>query len=350
MARVRFNNVGIKAVSACVPRIVQKTKELSYMLSAEAISGLENSTGIKERRLSTSEICTSDLCYEAAKQLLAENSIPLDSIDMLLFMSQTADYKIPTTSTILQNRLNLPKTCACMDLVNACSGFVYALSSAYSYVSMDGINRVLVLSGDTISKVLNKTDKVSYPVFGDAGTAVLVEKGNYGESFFELGSNGRGSSSIVIPAENGGRNPIESDSFAEKEAGDNIKRSDLQMKMDGMDVFSFAISTIPKSLKAVFEYSKKKDSDVDLYLLHQANKYILDIVAKKLKIDMGKIPVNIDRFGNTSSASIPLLLSSEYGEATLAKKCMLCGFGAGLSWASAYLQLNDCRIGKLIEL
>lgn len=165
MAKINFNNVGIKAVSACVLKTIQKTAGLSYFLSDEAISGLENSTGIKERRLATSEICTSDLCFEAAKKLMDENNIEPDSIDMLLFMSQTADYKIPTTSIILQKRLGLSKTCACMDLVNACSGFVYRLSSAYSYASMDGINRVLFLSGDTISKVLNKKDKVSYPVF-----------------------------------------------------------------------------------------------------------------------------------------------------------------------------------------
>lgn len=350
MAKVRFEKVGIKAINACVPKNVQKTKDLSYMLSDDAILGLENSTGIKERRLATPEICTSDLCYEAAMQLITDNSISPDSIDMLLFMSQTADYKIPTTSTVLQRRLKIPKSCACLDLVNACSGFVYALSSAYSFASMDGIDRVLVLSGDTISKILNKTDKISYPVFGDAGTAVLVEKGNYGDSFFELGSNGEGYESIMVFAENGGRNPINPNSYIEKEFADKIKRSDLQMKMEGMDVFSFAISTIPKSIKSIFDYSEKTDSDVDLYLLHQANKYILNIIAKKLKINENKIPINIDRFGNTSSASIPLLLNSEFGQSRLTKKCMLCGFGAGLSWATAYIHLKDCIIGKLLEL
>lgn len=350
MARIKFNNVGIKAVAACVPRNKQKTKELSYMLNDEAINGLETSTGILERRISTADICTSDLCFEAAKKLMEENNIVPDSIDMLLFMSQTSDYRIPTTSTILQNKLGLPKTTACLDLVNACSGFVYALSTAFSYASMEGINRVLLLSGDTISKVLNKNDKVSYPVFGDAGTAVLIEKGMYEPSFFELGSNGGGYDSIVIRAENGGRNSITQESLVEKLDTDGISRNDLQMKMDGMDVFSFAISTVPKSFKSVWELSEKTDNDVDLYLLHQANKYILQTVSKKLKIDIGKIPMNIDRFGNTSSASIPLLLSSEFGESTLTKKCMMCGFGAGLSWASSYIQLKDCKVSELIEL
>ena len=350
MARIRYNNVGIKAISACVPKNKQKTKDLDYFLNDEAISSLENSTGIKERRLSTPEICTSDLCYEAAKKLIDENKIEPDSIDMLLFMSQTADYKIPTTSTILQKRLGLPKSCACLDLVNACSGFVYALSTAYSYVSMDGINRILLLSGDTISKVLNKKDKVSYPVFGDAGTAALIEKGKYSESWFELGSNGSGYDSILISAENGGRIPIDNDSLIEKTTDDGSLRSAIQMKMDGMDVFSFAIFAVPKTLKSVFEFSGKTDADVDYYLLHQANKYILEVVSKKLKINITKIPMNIDRFGNTSSASIPLLLTSEFGESELTKNCMICGFGAGLSWASAYLQLKDCKISKLIEI
>ena len=350
MAKIQFNNVGIRAVCACVPKNKQKTKELSYFLNDEAIAGLENSTGIKERRLTTPDICTSDLCYEAAKKIIEDNDVKPESIDMLLFMSQTADYKIPTTSTILQSKLGLPKTCACLDLVNACSGFVYALSTAYSYVSMEGINRILLCSGDTISKVLNKKDKISYPVFGDAGTAVLIEKGNFGESWFELGSNGAGWDSILIQDENGGRNLISQESFIERELVDGSYRSSSQMKMDGMDVFSFAISTVPKSIKSVFEYSCKNDSDVDLYLLHQANKYILEVVSKKLKIDLSKIPMNIDRFGNTSSASIPLLLSSEFGKKELTKNCLLCGFGAGLSWATSYLSLRNCKISKLIEL
>lgn len=350
MANLKFSNVSIKAISSCVPLKKQLTKELSYMLDDEAIHTLESSTGIMERRISTPDICTSDLCYEAAKKLIQDNNIELDSIDMILFMSQTADYKIPTTSTIIQSRLGLSKKTACLDLVKACSGFVYALSTAFAYCSIEGINRILLLSGDTISKVLNPTDKVSYPVFGDAGTATLIEKGNYGYSYFNLGSNGDGANSIIIPALNGGRNPITKDSFIEREFDDNIKRCDLQMKMDGMDVFSFAISTVPKSIKSVYEFSKCSDDIIDLYLLHQANKYILQVVSKKLKIDISKIPVNIDRFGNTSSASIPLLLSSEFGGSNLSKKVMLCGFGAGLSWGSCLLQLELCNISELIEL
>lgn len=350
MAQIKFNGVGIKAVAACVPKNKQATKELSYMLDEESINGLETTTGIKERRLSTPGICTSDLCFEAAQKLLKENNVDVSSIDMLLFMSQTPDYKIPTTSTVLQNRLGLPKTTACLDLVNACSGFVYALSTAFAYASSAGIERILLLSGDTISKVLNKTDKVSYPVFGDAGTAVLVEKGNYSASYFDMGSNGGGVNSIIIPSANGGRNQITELSLVEKSVGAGVMRNDIQMKMDGMDVFSFAISFVPKTIKNVLALSEKTDSDVDLYLLHQANKYILQTVSKKLKISMDKIPVNIDRFGNTSSASIPLLLSSEFGGRQLTKKCVQCGFGAGLSWASCYLALENCNISELIEI
>ena len=154
----------------------------------------------------------------------------------------------------------------------------------------------------------------------------------------------------MVFSENGGRNKIKAESFVEKDVGNGMVRSDLQMKMDGMDVFSFAISTVPKSIKAVFNLSGKTDSDVDLYLLHQANKYILEVVAKKLKISMDKIPMNIGCFGNTSSASIPLLLSSEFGECSLSKSCMMCGFGAGLSWASCWVRLSECKISRLIEL
>lgn len=350
MARIRCSNVGIRAINACVPKQKKRTQEFSSILSAEAIADIEHTVGIAERRIAGADICTSDLCYTAAAQLLHDNGIEPQSIDMLLFMSQTGDYKIPMTSTLLQDRLGLPKSCACLDLVNACSGFVYALSTAYSYASMEGIDRVLLLTGDTLSKLLSTSDTVSAPVFGDAGTAVLVEKGSYGSSYFELGSSGRDYESIIIRAENGGRNPITQDSLQERDAGDGIMRSGLQLKMEGMDVFSFAITTVPKSIRALYEYSGTTDADVDLYLLHQANRYILDIVAKKLKTAREKIPTNLGLYGNTSSASIPLLLCTEFEHTKLSKRCVLCGFGAGLSWASAYLRLTDCAIGTLAEL
>lgn len=353
MANLFFYNVGIKAISACVPKNVETIKSLEYMFSEADAENFFRKTGIYERRIATENICASDLCYEAAKNLLAENNISPDSIDVLLFMSQTGDYKIPATSVILQERLGLSKETACMDLNLACSGFVYALSTAYTYVSTAGVNRVLILTGETLSKVLNKNDNAEYPIFGDAGTAVLVERGDYGDSFFVLGSNGKGFSTINILDSIGGRNTVSLDSFEEKKYPDGIKRNGMQMYMDGMGVYSFTLKAVPDNIRSLLKILNNKNIDfskIDLFLIHQANKLILDTLAKKIKIPYEKMPSNIEKYGNTSSASIPLILGTDYQEKSVSAKCLLSGFGAGLSYASAYICLLETKIGKLVEL
>ena len=356
MANLIFEQIGIKAVSSCVPKNIERTKELTNIFSsAEDAEKFIKSTGIEQRHISDT-ICSSDLCLAAAKQLISENQIDTNSIDVLLFMSQTGDYKIPATSTILQERLGLSKDTACMDLNLACSGFIYGLATAFSFANNPHINKVLLLTGETLSKVLNKNDSTVYPIFGDAGTAVLIEKGNYKTSFFCLGTDGRGAKTIIIPSENGGRTPITAFSVEEREQSDHIKRSDLQMFMDGMGVFSFTLQAVPKNINNVLDLISSVDStfnkeNIDYYLLHQANKLIIDTMAKRLRIPAEKVPTNIKEFGNVSSASIPLLLTTEFGaDNVFSKNCIMCGFGAGLSWGAAYISFEKCNISKLIEL
>lgn len=353
MAKFCYHNVGIKSLVTCIPKQIEKIDSLVNLFDSNEAEKFYKSTGIKERRIATQSICSSDLCLEAAKELIRINNIQLDSIDVLLFMSQTADYKIPATAPIIQNKLGLSTDTACMDLSLACSGFVYALSTAYAYASLESVNRVLLLNGETLSKVINKKDKSEYPIFGDAGSAILVEKGNFGDSYFSLGSNGKGFDTIIIPSCIGGRNELKEESFIEKKYPDGIMRSDLQMYMDGMGVFSFTLKPVPDNIKSVInileENNISKDK-IDLYLIHQANKYILDTIAKKTDIPKDKMPSNIENFGNTSSVSIPLILGTEFSNQLLSKNCLLCGFGAGLSWGSAYITLNNTKIGKVIEL
>ena len=145
MATITYNNVGIKAMTACVPSNIAYNKDLTYLMSQEEVDKMINSVGIHERRISDMDVCASDLCYKAAIKLFEDNNITPDSVDMILFMSQTADYRIPSTSCILQNRLGIPKSCACMDLALGCSGYVYALSTAFAYASMEGIDRKSVV-------------------------------------------------------------------------------------------------------------------------------------------------------------------------------------------------------------
>ena len=327
MAKITFHGVGIKALSACVPPEIVYNKDLGYLIP---------------------DVTASDLCFKAARRLMEDNQIAPESIDVLLFMSQTADYRIPATSCLLQQRLGLPRETLCFDISLGCSGYLFALSTAFAYASMQGINRVLLLDGETFSKIVNRRDKVDWPLYGDAGTATLIEKGDYGDSTFMLYTDGSGENTLKIHA--GMRNPITPDSCVEREQEEGNIRSDLEVFMDGMDVFNFAISKVPKSIKLLLKETEKTINDVDYLVFHQANRFMMDFFVKKLKISPDRVPYCISKYGNTSSASVPLTVSSELsGQLDGSHTVVMSAFGAGLSWGAAIMQMRDCKVSPVIE-
>lgn len=348
MAIIKYKDVGIKAISACVPKKIVYNKDLGYLIPEDEIQKTIDSIGIQERRIADDNTFASDLCYKAAKQLLEENNVALDSIDVLLFVSQAPDYRIPATAPLLQHRLGLAKTTACFDISLGCSGFVYALSTAYAYASMEGVNRVLLLDGETFSKIVNRKDKVDWPLYGDAGTATLIEKGNYGESTFLLMSDGEGENAVKIHSSM--RNPITADSLIEKEREDGNIRTDLEVFMDGMDVFNFAMRVVPKSIKEIIKITNTSLEDIDYLVFHQANKFMTDFFIKKLKFDPVKVPYCIQKYGNTSSCSVALTIVSELeNKLKESKNVIMSGFGAGLSWATAQITMKDCNVSHITE-
>lgn len=348
MAKITFHGVGISALSACVPVTVVHNKDLGYLIPEEEIEKTINNIGIEERRIADDDVMASDLCYKAARQLMADNDIAPESIDVLLFMSQTPDYRIPATSCLLQNRLGLSQETMCLDISLGCSGYLFALSTAFAYASMPGVNRVLLLDGETFSKIVNRRDKVDWPLYGDAGTATLVEKGDFGESTFMLNTDGSGEDVLKIHA--GMRNPVTADSCVEREREDGNIRTDLEVFMDGMDVFNFAISKVPRSIKALLKETDKTIDDVDYLIFHQANRFMMDFFVKKLKMDPARVPYCIHKYGNTSSASVPLTIASELcGCLDGDNEVLLSAFGAGLSWGSALIQMRNCKVSPVIE-
>lgn len=348
MATIRYKGVGITAMTACVPEKVAFNRDLAGLMPEEELEKMINSVGIHERRICDDDVFASDLCYTAARKLLDDNNIDPASIDMLLFMSQGADYRIPATACILQHRLGLTKECAAMDLSLGCSGYVYALSCAMAYASMPGIDRVLLLDGEAFSKIVNPRDKVNVPLYGDAGTATLVEKGDFGESVFILHTDGAGEDAVKIPA--GMRHALTHAALEVKERENGNYRSDVEVYMDGMEVFNFAIKVVPKGVKEIVKESGVDLDAVDYIVFHQSNRFMTDFFTKKLKVSEQKIPYCIGRFGNTSSASVPLTIVSELqGGLPENSKVIMCGFGAGLSWGTALVSFNDCRISPLIE-
>ena len=348
MAVIRYNKVGIRAMSACVPKTVVNNRDLGYLIPEDEIEKTIGSIGIEERRIADDNVCASDLCYKAAKQLMEDNNIDPHSIDVLLFVSQTADYRIPATAPILQHRLGLSKNTACLDISLGCSGYVYALSTAFAYASMHGVNRVLLLDGETFSKIVNKRDKVDWPLYGDAATATLVERGEFEESIFILKSDGSGADAVKIHA--GMRNMITLDSCVEREREDGNIRTDLEVYMDGMDVFNFAMSVVPRSIKEIIKEANLTLEDIDYLVFHQANKFMTDFFVKRLRFDANKVPYCIHKYGNTSSTSVPLTIVSElYDKLGSRKDVILSGFGAGLSWGVAHIVFENCNISPVIE-
>ena len=348
MATIKYKGVTIKAISACVPKNVSKNSDLGYLIPEEEIEKTINSIGIREKRIADADVTASDLCFKAAEKLIEDNGIDRSSIDMILFLSQLPDYKIPATAPLLQHRLGLPTTTAALDLSLGCSGWVYALSTAMAYASMEGINRVLLLDGETFSKFVNKMDKVDAPLYGDAGTATLIEKTDDSfETVFALYSDGAGEDAVKIKAGEG-RFKTTPENLKEHTEKDGSILSDNEVFMSGMDVFNFVMRTVPRSIKDLCAGQGLELNDVGHLILHQANKFMTDFIVKRIKYPLERVPYCLDKYGNTSSPSIPLTISSELVGQSLSD-AIVSGFGAGLSWATAYISLADCNVSPVIE-
>lgn len=349
MAIIRYKNVGIRAVSACVPRTIKYNKDLNYLMPDDEIEKVIKNIGISERRYADSDVCASDLCQKAAELLINDLNLDKNQIDVLIFVSQTSDYHQPSTAPLLQHKLGLSTNTLCFDVNLACSGYVYGLSMAYAYASLESINNVLLLVGETMSKTVSQHDKVSTPLFGDAGTATLISKGDFPEAIFSLHTDGSGSD--VIKMQYGGyRNQSSPEGFKNITDADGNIRNGEQFFMDGMDVFNFGMSVEPKDIKLLLKECNLTIDDIDLLIYHQANRFMTDFFSKRLKISLDKTPYSLDKFGNTSSASIPLTIVTELDDRyTKRNKVIVSGFGAGLSWASALIDLSKCNISQLIE-
>ena len=302
-------------------------------------------TGVAERRVS-SVLTTSDMCYAAAEKLLSDLQWDKDSVDILLFVSQTPDYIEPATACILQDRLGLSKECYAEDITLGCSGWVYGLSNAASLISSEGGKRALLMVGDGKRRNSDEDD----PLFGWAGVVTALEYDDDADPMmFHFGTDGSGFDAIIIP-DGGSRNQFTQNSLEYQEVeGRRVNR--LQTWMKGMDVFSFGITTAPKSVRKLADYFGFDYSSYDYLVLHQANMKMNNMIAKKLKFEKEKVPSSMLHYGNTSSASIPLTIVTELKDAVKQSTQLLCcGFGIGLSWGTVALKMKNVLISDLVEI
>ena len=352
MGFLTFNNIGISGMAAAVPKQVIKNLDHDLYFRKEDIKEIVDKIGVKERRFADDKTCSSDLCFAATELLISEMKVDRTEIDLLIFISQTPDYRMPATSVLLQDRLGLPTSTITFDISLGCSAFLYGLVIAYSMIASGCISKALILDGETRSKVYSQKDRKTGFLFGDAGVAALIEKNEkFGKSWFSLNSDGSRESLIKIPA--GGYRKMSSLQTLQEKVVDEYgnMRSEEQGYMNGADVFNFVIREVPKDFYLLMEYSGEAISSIDYFIFHQANSYINGFLVKKLKLPVEKVPSTIEKFGNTSSVSIPLTIISELRNQFQApKRLMLSGFGVGLSWGTAIINVEDCYIGKIIEV
>ena len=345
MSFLKFKNIKIVGASATVPDNKVFNKNSTLFDGHDDYNRFFESTGIESRyTVGNSGLCTSDLCVDAAKRLMKAIEWSEDSIDCLIFVTQTPDYVLPATSCIIQDRLGLKKNCYALDISLGCSGWVYAFSVAAALLESGAFKRAILLAGDTTSVTKSPLDRSTYPLFGDAGTATAIEfSQEFGTTAFDFGTDGSGFDSIMIK-DGGYRNPVNEKSFLVEQKEDGKLRNDLQSILNGAEVFTFGISQAPKSVKQLLSNLDLKPDEVETYLFHQANRMMNERIRTKLKLETNQVPYSLDIFGNTSSASIPLTLCHAKNDSPSNGRYMACGFGVGLSWGSAYFELDNAKI------
>ena len=352
MAFFDIKNVRIAGISAAVPKQKKDIAHLPFFAEGEA-ERVMSLTGIRESRIVTEGMTCSDLCYAAADKLLSELNWERDTIDLVVYVPMSRDYYVcPMTANVLQSRLGLSKECMAFDLPLACSGFVYGLAVASNLLQSGNIKRALLFNGETTSFVQSPEDKTIWPLHGDGGTVTALEYSNDAEPMkIHVASDGNRSDAIINPV-GGMRNPYKEDSFVMKTIEDGVRRNDTHAILQGMDVFSFAITDAPKSIKSLAAHFDIDLSIADYYLIHQANQYIIEKIARKLNAPADKVPISLDEYGNISSGTIPLTIVTRLRAQAMSQKLQLLGvgFGAGLSWGSAWFATDKIVIPELIEL
>ncbi|OGT06655.1 MAG: hypothetical protein A2103_03550 [Gammaproteobacteria bacterium GWF2_41_13] len=328
---VKLKNLSIKGVLTVVPKNKLVLQTLSDKFGFNEIKRIMMSTGIESVGIALPDQKASDFCLYAAQHLMEQLSILSKSVDAIIFVSQTPDYKMPATSCVLQGKLKLPKTVLAFDINYGCSGYIYGLYQASLLVNSGSCERVLVCVGDTISHHLSPDDQKTRLVFGDGGAATIVERGEH-DIAFNIMTDGTGFQHLMVDKTKEG--------------------SDADLCMNGSEIMEFALREVPLSIDAVLSQMDWRKEDVGIFALHQANQFMLDYLRKKLNLKREQVPIAVKCYGNTGSASIPLVLCHHCKDFTAESraKVILSGFGAGLSWGSVATNLSQTTIMDVMEI
>lgn len=352
MAFLTINNVKMVGLAACVPPTIEENLTLPIFADESEAKKVIASTGIERKRVVKSGTTASDLTYQGVVKLLDKMGWDAESVDALIYVCTSRDFIAPITSAILQDRLGFRKDCYCLDLPLGCSGWVYGMSNLSSLLSHGQLKRGLLVCAETNSLNRSPKDKTVKPLFGDAATITALEFDKNWDKPMQFSFGVDGSGYKAVWTEFGGtRNPITPEAIEEKEIEPGVIRKGIDMVVNGMDVFSFAIKVPPRSLQEFVEHFEIDTEKVDYLFLHQANKFIDDRIRKKLKMPEEKVPFCLQDYGNTNSASIPLAMvackADELQSGTY--DCLGCGFGVGLAWGNIHYTVDHLKAVVMTE-
>lgn len=343
MISSQFTNMKIVGVNAAVPTKKVDAHDYDEIFGAETVDKIIAVTGVRSTYHAMPEQTSSDLGFAAAKKLIDVFNVDPKTIGVLIFTAAYLDYFVPPSACVLHHRLGLSQDCIVFDTNLGCSGYVYALQTMCATLHTTNTTRGLLVTGDITSKVVSPLDK-SRVLFGDGGTATLIEKCNDSEPIrFGMKTDGRRFKDIIVPA--GAFRNVGASHERTAWADGNV-RSDYDLYMNGPDVFNFTMTDVPKLVKEFMEFYGDEINNYDNIILHQPNNFILKHLIKKIKASLKRMPISLDRYGNTSVCSIPLTICDTYGDnnADGAQKLFLYGFGVGLSWAIATLTLDTTKV------
>ena len=343
---VRLTGSRLAGVVSCIPAKEVGNEYFYPEFGQQGVADVVKMIGVETRRWANEDITAGDLCLQAGKKLLNDLQWDSASVDAILFVSQTPDYRLPATALTLQRELNISPNCIAFDINLGCSGYPYALWLGMTMIQSGAASRVLLAVGDTVSKISDPHDRATALLFGDAGTMTAIESSAAeDEAYFILGSDGNGANNLIVPK--GGFKD-----FSRKNDPRLIDKDPACLYMDGGEIFNFTLKAVPRLVSETMELAKLPLESYDYLLFHQANLFMLKHLGKKLKIPNEKFPININKFGNTSCASIPLLLTSNLRDKLKGSTLQIgmFGFGVGYSWASVSMKIGNLKVLELIEL
>ncbi len=343
-----INGIQIEGISCCIPR--NKISNKSSNIDKKRLRAIK-AIGIDSRPVATEKVCTSDLVLKSAQYILKKLKWKKNDIDILIFVTQTPDYLTPATSGILQDKLKLKKSTFVLDINLGCSGYTHGLITISSLMQNLKLKKGLLAVGDVTNKLVNKKDNVSNLLFGDAGsvTALLNTGSKTNKILCNYYSDGSGYDDIIVKSHSlSGRNKITKSQFKEIRDESSNLRSNINIKLNGPNIFSFAINTIPLILKKIL----KKIKNVKYCFLHQANKMIQENISLQINQQFKNIifPSSLKTYGNTSSATVPITICSNFSNKKIIGKSILCGFGVGLSISTVVVNLSKTKIFKIIKI